>query len=51
MAPTGLMNDQDQSRCYVNSSFQVHFLIYIFGQLTMNIDCDNIMKELDDSEY
>ena len=25
MTPTGFMNDKDESRCYVNSSFQVLF--------------------------
>ena len=30
MTPTGFRNDQDESRCYVNSNFQVIFFnIYI----------------------
>ena len=28
MTPTGLINGQDESRCYANSSFQVIFSIY-----------------------
>ena len=30
MTPIGFGNDQDESRCYVNSTFQVFFSIYIF---------------------
>ena len=31
MTPTGFRNDQDESRCYVNSTFQVLFSIYFLG--------------------
>ena len=47
MTPTGFMNGQDESRYYVNSSFQVHFSNIYFRQLILN---GKIIKELDDSE-
>ena len=31
MTPTGFRNDQDESRCYVNSTFQVLFSMYFLG--------------------
>ena len=39
MTPTGFRNDQDESRCYVNSTFQVLFFNIFFRTLIMNIDC------------
>ena len=47
MTPIGLMNGQDESRCYVNSSFQVFFFIICFRTLIMNIDCGKIIPNLD----
>ena len=37
MAPTGFRNDQDKSRCYVNSTFQVLFFNVFFRSLIMNV--------------
>ena len=49
MTPTGFINDQYESRFCVNLSFQVHFFSIFFGQLIINIDCDKIIEDLDDS--
>ena len=43
MTPTGLINGQDKSRCYVNSQFQVHFFNISNRKLVVNIDCDKII--------
>ena len=40
MTPIGSRNGQDESRCYVNSSFQVLFFNIFFRTLIMNIDCE-----------
>ena len=50
MEPAGSINDQDESMYYVNSSFQVHFFNIYLRQLILNIDCDKIIEELDNSE-
>ena len=50
MTPTGLINGQDDSICYVNSSFQVLFFNIFFRQLIMNIDCEKIIENMDNSE-
>ena len=42
MAPTGFINVQDESRYYVNSSFQVIFFDIFFRQLIINIDCEEL---------
>ena len=47
MTPTGFINGQDESRCYVNSLFQVVFFDIFFSPLIMNIDCDEIMENMD----
>ena len=49
MTPTGFRNDQDESRCYVNSTFQVLFFNIFFRALIMNIDCDMMLRNLDNS--
>ena len=41
MTPTGFINGQYESRCYVNSSLQVIFK-YLFRRLIMNNDCEKI---------
>ena len=46
MTPIGFRNDQDELRCYVNSTFQVIFLNIYFRTLIMNIDCDRMLKLL-----
>ena len=51
MTPTGLTNGQDESRCYVNSSFQFHFFNIFFTKLVMNIECNKIIEHLDNCEY
>ena len=50
ITPTGFINGQDESRCYVNSSFQVLFFNIYFIKLIMNIDCGYLMKSLDNRE-
>ena len=50
MTPTGFINGQDESRCYVNFSFQVLFFDILFRQLIMNFDCEKMLNNLDDSE-
>ena len=50
MTPNGSINGQDKSRCSLKSSFQVYFFSIFFKKLMMNIDCDKILEELDDSE-
>ena len=47
MTPTGFINGQDESICYVNSSFQVIFYNIFFRTLIMNIDCERMLKNLD----
>ena len=42
MTPTSFRNNQDESRCYVNSTFQVLFFNVLFRSLIMNIDCDTM---------
>ena len=50
MTTTGFINDQDESRCYVSSSFQVHFL-YLFQTVHIfNVDSDKTIDEPDNSE-
>ena len=39
MTPTRFVNSQNESRRYVNSSFQVFFFSIFFRQLVINIDC------------
>ena len=50
MTTTGFINDKDESRCYVNLSFQVILFNIFFRQLIMDIDCEKIIHNLDDSE-
>ena len=47
MTPIGFRNGQDESRCYVNSSFQVLFFNIFFRTLIMNIDCERMLTNLD----
>ena len=49
MTPIGFRNGQDESRCYVNLSFQVLFFNIFFRTLIMNIDCERILTNLDNS--
>ena len=49
MTPIGFMNGRDESIFYVNSSLQVIFLNIFFRTLIMNIDCERMMKNLDNS--
>ena len=50
MTPTGLINGQDESICYVNLSFKVLFLNIVFRQLIMNIDCENVIEHMYNNE-
>ena len=50
MTPTGFINGQYELRFYVNSLFQVIFFNIFFRQLIMNIDCEKIIENLDNSE-
>ena len=49
MKPTGFRNYQDESRCYVNSIFKVLFFNMFLRTLIMNIDCDIMLTNLDNS--
>ena len=49
LTPTGFINGKDESGCYVNSSFQVLFFNIYFRQLIMNIDCEKMINNFDDS--
>ena len=49
MTPIGFRNDQDESRCYFNSTFQVIFFNIYFRTLIMNIDCDRMLTNIDNS--
>ena len=49
MTPIGFRNDQDESRCYVNSIFQVLFFNIFSRTLIMNIDCDRMLTNLENS--
>ena len=42
MTPTGFINVQDESRCYVKSSFQVIFFNIVFRKFIMNFDCEKL---------
>ena len=42
-------NDQDESICYVNSTFQVLFFNIYFRTLIMNIYCDRMLTNIDNS--
>ena len=50
MTPTGFIIGQDESRCYVKLSFKFIFFNIFFIQLIVNIDCDVIIENLDNSE-
>ena len=47
MTPIIFRNDQDESRCYVNSTFQMLFFNTFFRTLIMNIDCDIMLTNID----
>ena len=47
MTPIGFRNGQDESRCYVNSSFQVLFINNFFGTLIMNTNCKTVLTNMD----
>ena len=47
MTPIGFRNGQDESRCYVNLSFQVLFFNIFSRTLIMNIDCDRMLTNLE----
>ena len=49
ITPIGFKNDQDESRCYVNSTFQVLFFNIFFRTLIMNIYCDIMLKNIGNS--
>ena len=49
MTPIVFKNGQDESRCYVNLSFQVLFFNIFFRTLIMNIDCDIMLTNIDNS--
>ena len=49
ITPIGFRNGQDESRCYVNSSFQVIFFNIFFRTLIINIDCDSMLTNIDKS--
>ena len=51
MTLTRFKNDQDESRCYVNSKFQVLFFNIFFRTLIINIDCGIMLTNLDNSIY
>ena len=51
MTPIGFRNGQDESRCYVNLSFQVLFFNILFRKFIMNIDCEIMLTNLDNSTY
>ena len=50
LTQTGFINGQDESRCYVHSSFKIQFLNLYFRQLILGIDRVKIIEQLDDSE-
>ena len=50
MPPIGFSNGQDESRCNFNSSYQVLLLDIFFRTLIMNIDCEKIIENMDNSE-
>ena len=50
MTPTGFINGQDESRCYVKLTFQVPFFNIFFRQFIINIDCEKIKQNMDNSE-
>ena len=49
MTPIELINGQDESRCYVNWSFQGLFFNIFFIMLIMNIDCEILLTNLENS--
>ena len=49
MTPTEFINGQYESRCYINSSFQVHFSIS-FILLIINIDCEKVLEHMNISK-
>ena len=51
MTPIGFSNGQDESRCYVNLSFQVPFFNIFKKMLIMNIDCEKMLSNMDNSTY
>ena len=50
MTPTGFINGQYESICYVNSSFQFLSFNIFSRQLIVNIDCEKVIGNLDNSE-
>ena len=51
MTPSGFINGQEKSRYSFNYLFQVIFFSIFLGQLFMNINCDTIIENMDNSEY
>ena len=53
MIPTQFINQKDESRYYLNSTFQVQYFNVIFRQVIVNIDDDLILKKLgfDDNNF
>ena len=49
MTPIGFRNGHNESRCYVNLSFQVLFYNKMFGPLIMNINCDIMLTNMNKS--
>ena len=43
------INWKDESRCYVNPTFQALFFNIFFRSLIMNIDCEIMLRNLDNS--
>ena len=50
ITPTGFINVQDESRCYVDLSFEVIIFNIFFIHLIMNIDCEKIIENMGNSE-
>ena len=49
MTPIGFKNGQDESICYINSSFQVLFFNIFFRMLIMSIDCEKVIEIMENS--
>ena len=51
MTPIGYRNGQDESRCYVNFSFQVLLFNIFFRTLIMNIGYERVLTNMNNSTY
>ena len=46
-SPSGFINHENETRCYINATIQLLYCKIIFRQLILNLDCYTVMYSLD----